>query len=294
MRIISRLGQIEKEKWIQVVKSNEYLIPLHIYYKSDTEVYDSAVLQIDKIPYGRILWNGETKFCDIDVEKKYLSKVYKALLSIGNDLGADLFISKNEKFDHSKHLPVSTIEIERDKKYFENHDLDYIRWMAFREEDRMAILKALKLEVSKEVNLKYGINGNELLITPAVSGWTFIIGDNLSNVFINKNVSSSKEDLTNLCKYLQKLSKKFIEVQYFEHDGKSNITGYFKANNGKLVFGYWKSETEEFTKGKVPKEIKVHHPTSAHDVAAIWSIDPLDFIYLKEMSNQKSSVLTYL
>jgi len=97
--------------------------------------------------------------------------------------------------------------------------------------------------------------------------------------------------LTNLCKSLQKLSKKFIEVQYFEHQGKSKITGYLKANNGKLNFGYWHSETEEFTKGRVPKEIKKLHPTSAHEVASIWSIDPLDFVYLKEMAEEKSIVV---
>ena len=105
------------------------------------------------------------------------------------------------------------------------------------------------------------------------------------------NENSSEEALTNLCKSLQKLSKKFIEVQYFEHQGKSKITGYLKANNGKLNFGYWHSETEEFTKGRVPKEIKKLHPTSAHEVASIWSIDPLDFVYLKEMAEEKSIVV---
>lgn len=140
--------------------------------------------------------------------------------------------------------------------------------------------------------MKDGIDSNDLVITPYFSGWTFIIGGDLPDLLIKGDEKSTEEALTNLCKSLQKLSKQLIEVQYFEHQDKSNITGYFKSNNGKLNFGYWKTESEGFSKGRVPKELKKLHPTCAHEVASFWSIDPLDFIYLKEMAKGKSSIVS--
>lgn len=282
---------IKEEVWVKAVDSNKDIVSIHEFEKSKIKSYNYAILKIGKKIYGRLLWDWEKREVGIEVQSKYLSEVYQSLQEIANDLNGDFFINSKTKFDSNKHLPIPNIEICRDKKYFENYDLDYIRWIAFREKDRTAILNALKLEESKEVDLKEGVDGNELVIPPTYSRWTFIIGDNLPNLLIKGDESSSDEALTNLCKSLQKLSKKFIEVQYFEHQGKSNITGYFKANNGKLNFGYWQSETEEFSKGRVPKEIKKLHPTSAHEVASVWSIDPLDFIYLKEMAEEKSIVV---
>lgn len=82
---------------------------------------------------------------------------------------------------------------------------------------------------------------------------------------------------------LRCLSKELIEVQYFEHSEKSSVTGYIKCRMGKRVFAHWRSQLDDFTQGRVPKEIKSLHPTTAHDVAGIWSMDVLDVGYIKEM-----------
>ena len=295
MRIVScREEGIKEEIWIEMVDLNKDVVSIHEFEKSKIKSYNYAILKVGKKVYGRLLWDWEKREVGIEVQSKYLSEIYQALQEIANDLDGRFFINSKTVFDSNKHLPIPNIEIKRNRKYFESDDLDYIRWMAFREEDRTAILKALKLEESKEVNLKDGVACCEIIVTPTYSGWTFIIGDDLPNLLIKGNESSSEEALKNLCKTLQKLSKKFIEVQYFEHQGKSNITGYFKANNGKLNFGYWESETEEFSKGRIPKEIKKLHPTSAHEIASVWSIDTMDFIYLQEMAEKESSVVVLI
>jgi len=278
--------------WSNIVESSKWLMPPHEAYGSSTsKIYSSAIFHVDGFKYGRLLWRGSRSAIEVDIGIKYYKDVYLGVLEVAKNLGGCVYYKKNEIFDPNKHLPILRIEINSDTKYFDHQNLEHIKWIAIREINSDAILSALKLSKSKEIYLQEKFGSDVFIITPTYSGWTFLIGDNLPNLLIKGDESSSDEALTNLCKSLQKLSKKFIEVQYFEHQGKSNITGYFKANNGKLNFGYWKSETEEFVKGRVPKEIKELHPTSAHEVASAWSIDPLDFIYLKEMAEEKSIVV---
>lgn len=291
MQIRKVAGEFSKSEWINVVENNKHIVSIHEHENSEIKSYGYAILKIEGFIYGVLNWDWEKGKIDIDVKERYLPQVYKALLSIADDLGGYFYYKPKELFDPQKHLPIPAIDINRSKRFFEGHDLDYIRWMAFREEDQGLILETLKLKKSKEVSLKDGIDSCDIIVTPSYSGWIFLIGDNLPDSLVKGNESSSDEALTNLCKTLQKLSKKFIEVQYFEHHGKHNIDGYFKANNGKMIFGYWKTEDEEFKKGRVPKEIKKLHPTSAHEVASVWSIDPMDFIYLKEMVGEKSYVV---
>lgn len=284
--------KIEEADWQRIVNSNPFIRSLKDHENLNFDLYDYALLNIGGKIYGRLLWDWEKGEVGIEVKSKYLLKIYKALENIAFDLEGKFYIKKNEIFDSEKHLPILSVKINRDTKYFESHNLDNIRWIAIREEDRTTILEFLKLEESKVISLKDGIDSNDLVVTPCFSGWTFIMGDKLSSLFINGDEISSKQALTNLCKLLQKMSKRFIEIQYFEHQDRSSLTGYFKANNGKLNFGYWKSESEEFSKGRVPKELKNLHPTSAHEVASIWSIDPLDFVFLKEMAEGKSSIVS--
>lgn len=293
MTIENKQDGIIEELWHSVVNNNENIISIHEFEKSNIESYNYAILKIGNKIFGRLLWNWEKQNIRIEMQKRYLPETYIVLENIAFELGSRFYLTSNEIFNAEIHIPIPNIKIIRDFKYFENDGLDYIRWMAFREDDYISILESLNLRKLNDVYLKDGVKGREFIVTPSYSGWSFVIGDSLPNILIKGDENTSNEALTNLCKSLQKLSEKFFEVQYFEHDGKSNITGYFKAKNGKLDFGFWKSETEEFSKGKIPKEIRNLHPTSAHEVASVWSIDPLDFIYLKEMSERLSKVLTY-
>lgn len=289
--VIKREERFLEKEWIEVVDSNEYIVSLHEYYNKDVRVYDSAILKIEGFVYGILNWDWGQGKIDIDVKERYLPQTYEALLNIAAHLGGKLYYNSREMFDPKKHLPLTSIQINREKKYFESYDLDNVRWMAFREVDKHALLNALNLKETKEIPLEGRVNHDDIAVTPSVFGWTFILGDDLPSLFIKGNENTSEEALTNLCDSLQKLSKKFIEVQYFEHHGKSNITGYFRANNGKFLYGYWKSETEEFSRGRVAKDIKKLHPSSAHEVASVWSIDTLDFMYIKEMAEEKSTIV---
>ena len=284
---------LEKE-WIEVVDSNAHIVSLHEYYNKGVRVYDSAVLKIEGVVYGILNWDWEKGKIDVDVKERYLPQAYEALFSIARHLGGEFYYNSKEIFDPQKHLPIPSIQVNREKKYFESHDLNNIRWMAFREGDKSALFKALNLRETKEFFLKEGVDRDDIVVTPSVFGWTFILGDGLPSLLIRGDESSSEKALNNLCKSLKKLSKRFIEAQYFEHQGKSNITGYFRANNGRLNFGHWESETESYRKGRVPKELEKLHPSSAHEVASIWSIDPLDFIYIWPMKEEKSSVVVSL
>lgn len=291
MFIVSKKGRYTKEEWIRIVESHPNVISIHEFENSEIKSYGYAIIKIDSKVFGRYLWDWENGKIDLEINKKYLPNSYKIFENIASENNGVLYYNSKELFDSKRHLPIPQIVIDRKEKYFENHDLDYIRWVAIRGNDQSAVLNALELKDSKQIELRDGIDRSNLVITPSYEGWIFILGDSLPNLLTKRNENSSEEALKNLCTSIQKLSKKFIEVQYFEHQGKSNITGYFKANNGKLQFGYWKSETEEFSKGRVPKEIKKLHPTSAHEVASIWSVDPLDFIYLVEMAEEKSCVV---
>ncbi len=294
MKIESRVEGIKEELWREVVNNNKYIVSIHEFENSEIESYNYAILKIGKSVFGRLLWDWEKQEVGIELHIKYLPKTYKALEKIASELGGKFYIKKNEVFDAKKHLPAPTVEIDRSQQYFENYELDNIRWLGFREENQEEILQVLKLQEGKSGQLIELLNINEpenFVITPPYKGWTFIIGNKLPALLINGDENSTEEALSNLCKSLQKLSKRFIEVQFYEHEEKSNITGYFKANNGKLIYGYWRSEMEEFTKGRLPKELKKIHPSTAHEVASIWSIDSLDFVFIEAFVKEESNVV---
>lgn len=288
MEIKKKNGKIAETDWHKTVDSNPFIISLREFENLSFDIYDYAILKIGNKIYGRLLWDWETQKVVIEMQVKHLPKIYKELERIAADLGCRLFINKNDLFDPNKHLPIPSVKINRDKRFFESNDFDFIRWIAVRGTDRKAIMKELCLRELKEVNIENGVEGNEIIITPDYHGWTFILGNNLSRVLIKDGNWTSEVALEKLCNTIQSLSKKFVEIQYFEHQGKSNITGYFKANNGKFIFGYWKSEIEEFKKGKIPNEIKNIHPSTAHEISSIWSIDPIDFVFIEKMVTNPS------
>ncbi len=290
--VIKRKNKIDEKEWQRVVNDNINIISLRELEHLSFDIYDYAILKIGGKSYGRLLWDWEKGRVDVEVKKKFQSEIYPVIESIALELKADFYIKSDEIFNAKKHLPIPAVEIKRAQQYFVNDELADIRWLAFREDDRMKVQKALKLKEEYEGMLSELLSsddcGDHFVLTPSYCGWTFLLGDNIPYLLLKGTEQSSEEALTNLCKSLQKLSKKFGELQYYEHEEKSNITGYFKANNGKLIFGYWHSETEDFRKGRLPKEINNIHPASAHEVASIWSIDPLDFVFIKKMAKENS------
>ncbi len=293
--LIKRHGKIPQDQWEKLVDNHQNIISLHEFEKTDRPEYGYAILRIGDTNYGSLtLWYDGT--IKIDIKPKYWSLTYEALVEIANDVNGSLYHTNKRLFDPKLHLPLPVLELIKDSLYFDCNRLNNIKWLGIREVDNNEILKALKFQKGESRPLVGLLNREKtdtFILTSTYKGWIFIIGDDLPNVLINGEEGSTEEALTNLCKSLQKLSKRFIEVQYYEHNEKSNITGYFKANNGKLIYGYWKSEVEEFTKGRIPKELKKIHPTTAHEVASIWSIDPLDFGFIKPYFTEKSTLVTF-
>lgn len=212
------------------------------------------------------------------------------LAQIAKAIGGSFYYRKNEPFDpqkppddiawRSRHLPAPAIAIDRAEPYFADSELEELRWMALRSTSQEAVLKALRLSKQREGRLEDLLREEGYVLSPAYEGWVFIMGDTLPELLLRGDEQSSQEALDRMCKSLQQLSKTFGAAQYFEYSDKSSVSGYFSASNGKLIYGYWQSELETFSKGRPPKAIKHRHPANPHEIAALWSIDPLDFVYL--------------
>jgi len=282
---------INYDQWCQLVDDSIYLMSLHELENLPNKIYDYAILRVNGRNYGSVDLKSKEGYLFLDIKYKELETTHHAIMNIAEAIDAQFYIKTNILFDPKKHLPIPKVKLNKTQKYFETSNLEQIRWLAIREIDFVSISKKLNFKSLKDDQLTELLVLKGIVCSAPYKGWTFIIGDNLPEFMGYESEKFATTGTSDFCKIIQVLSKTFVEVQYFEHYDKSNITAYFKANNGKLNFGYWQSETEEFTKGRVPKEIKKLHPSTAHEVASVWSIDPLDFIYIKKFADEKARLV---
>jgi hypothetical protein len=277
---------ISAEEWKRLVDHHPNLMSIHELEGLEKEVYGYAVLRIGNTNYGGVYPDYDQRRLLLNIRLRELPLTYRAVLKLSEAIGGIFYYRKNEPFDPQKHLPAPAITIDRAKPYFADSELEELRWMALRSTSQEAVLETLRLSKQREGRLEGLLREEGYVLSPAYEGWVFIMGDTLPELLLRGDEQSSQEALERLCKSLQQQSKTFGAAQYFEYSGKSSVSGYFSASNGKLIYGYWQSELETFSKGRPPKAIKHLHPANPHEIAALWSIDPLDFVYLAPFAEE--------
>lgn len=292
---IYRKKDISFSEWESLVVAHPNLLEVHVFEKLDFKYFDDAILRVDGLNYGSLNAPFEPNYIEIDTYDKYLPVIYEALVSIAEALSGVLYYKKGVIFDPKKHLPTPAVEISRHELFCGGDglmNLDNIRWLALRETDQELVLSHFGLKIQRKGKLVELFPHSKIpvfILTPAYKGWRFLLGDGIIDFMIKGSELSTNEALVNVTKYLRKLSKKFNDVQYYEFQDASSVNGYFKAKNGKFIYGYWESDIEKFVKGKRPKELSKN--CSAHDVASIWSIDPQDFVFIKDICKKDSYLL---
>ncbi len=233
----------------------------------------------------------------IRIQRRVKIRQLEKLFEIAKALDSYLLDGKDKEvteadLDQMK-LDLAKKELLKNPVY-QNGFNEQARWLAIRNSDIDKIFKEFKIEKFKEYDWEKGFetidNTEKLLMIPSIHGWSIITGINTPYLFYDnkKQFDLTEKHFDSLVKSLNSLSKKFGNVQYFEYNNQNDkCNGYFKAKNGKLVYGKYDSPKESIEKGKQPKELKKVDTNYAFNVADLWSINPLDLVYLKEVKNKK-------
>ncbi|MEO7175756.1 MAG: hypothetical protein ABIV51_07805 [Saprospiraceae bacterium] len=140
------------------------------------------------------------------------------------------------------------------------------------------------------------------MITRSIEGFVFVTGIDLPH-FVNAlatNLPSEDLSLEALTYELAQVSKQYGEATYYEHyDRSMQLNGYFKAKDGKFIYGRWYADGQHYEKGKIPKELKkLIDPESpmtptAMEVSGIWAINPEDLVYFEVVKGAEVWVLEF-
>jgi hypothetical protein len=157
-------------------------------------------------------------------------------------------------------------------------------WFAVRSSDPRNIARELGLERIRTSNweegLKAAMRSGSVFVTPEISGWSLIVGNQLP--------SGPQEECLAL---LADLSRAFDEAQYFGTEDVTEFHAWAKASNGRLRRAYAFSGEQGavlWDRGEVTEEEKdlgLHFPeatilsnspdsSSVFQIAARWSLDP--------------------
>jgi len=233
----------------------------------------------------------------IRIQKRTKIRQIEKLLEIANELNCFLLDEKNKEITDTV---IDRMKIEQAKKkllknpIFKNGFNKQARWLAIKSIDSKKILEVLGLKKFESFNWEEGFkiidNSDQFLMTSPIYSWSIITGINTPYLLYKdkEQFNLTKNHFDHLTKNLVRLSSIFGNVQYFEHNNQNDkCNGYFKAINGKFIYGKYHSVNEIFEKGKAPKELKKIIDDSAFKIANLWSVDPLDLVYFKEMKNKE-------
>ncbi|MEO7175758.1 MAG: hypothetical protein ABIV51_07815 [Saprospiraceae bacterium] len=303
---IKRLDRaLSRDEWINVVEGSIHITSIHEFEKSPIISYGYALLFSKKRYVGRLIWWG-IEGVKIEMESKFIEEMYPALQSIAQDLGAELYYNKKEIFDPEKHLPKPKVKINRKKTWQDKSFGEGTRWMALTIKDARSFVESLSMKKVSQVAWSDGLaqsdNSRTCMITPSIEGYVFVTGIDLPH-FVNAlsaNLPSEDLSLEVLTDQLVQLSKQYGEATYYEHyDRSMQLNGYFKAKDGKFIYGRWYADGQHFEQGKIPKELKkLINPESpmtptAMEVSEIWAISPEDLVYFEVVKGAEVWVIEF-
>lgn len=175
-----------------------------------------------------------------------------------------------------------------------------LRWMVVGSQDVSFVLKQLGITnfrrlpgVSENLEVLYD---KGMIILPPVDEWIILSGNNLPELLVGElSINSHYANLDALSRRLEELSVIFHEVQYYEYYHRStNIVGFFKAENGKLLYGSFKNEDRIYERGKLPDELRNVDLNDVFEVADKWSINPKRISKSNLKPTQKATEILYV
>ncbi|MEO7175754.1 MAG: hypothetical protein ABIV51_07795 [Saprospiraceae bacterium] len=310
--IKSKTGFISNYDWQSTIDSQPNLIvPSHVFYKvDDVKVYDTAFIVAGKekdLAFARLCqWGAEDEPIKVEIVKKDELEGYLKLQAIAKALGAELYCNKKEIFDPEKHLPKPKAKINRKTAWQDKSFGEGTRWMALTIKDAKSFVETLSMKKVSHVSWSDGLaqsdNSRSCMITHSIEGFVFVTGIDLPH-FVNAlttNLPAEDLSLEVLTNQLAQLSKQYGEATYYEHyDRSMQLNGYFKAKDGKFIYGHWYADGQYFEQGKIPKELKkLIDPESpmtptAMEVSEIWAISPEDLVYFEVLKGAEVWVLEF-
>ena len=283
MQIKHRNRDISLEEWKALIVKSSNLITMSEWMKVDgaRETYAEGVLYVGDIPYGRLmLQNG---LLEIDISKTYLSVVYEPLLNIAQELESEFYYDSRTLFDRNKHLPTVTINVNRQKAWFDNLQLPSI-WLGVKSGAAMDVLEWLNLTQVGHCSLsEVGQRQDHVYVIPVQDELTLIMGDNLVSHF--GSVTGTLQDYAeHLIKTFKKASRHFGEIQLYANTD-LKMVGRFQ--NGQVKLFDISFEGGNFRKGKRGKRLEGLSPA---EVASQWSLNPSDLVFFEELMGKGIAV----
>jgi hypothetical protein len=115
-------------------------------------------------------------------------------------------------------------------------------WLTIRTRDTAAVIRAMKLKDTRAANWETGISaayeGNLVFVSPALDGWTFIVGSDLPPP--ESNGPGDPVGGLTFGHLFAKLSEQFPEVQFFSSQRVSDFVAWARAKGGHVerVFSF--------------------------------------------------------
>jgi len=283
MFITRKDTEISKDEWKEVIITSHYMKTMSEWMGSsnDRETYHNGAFYVGTIPYGRIMWRKGK--LEIDISKSYISIIHENISNIAKQLNADFYFSKNIIFDPSKHLPSVQVKVNREQVYF--NDIEFpSTWMCIKASSTDQMLNELGLEKQGECDLiELNPASSIIYVVRELYNLTIILGNSLLHEFGDEH-NSLENYSDQIIKRLKLASKKYGEIQLYV-DNTSNmlkLIGQFQEGKTKLFDISYEGKT--YRKGNRNKVIQDMNPS---EVAAIYSLNVEDLIFMKELLTQK-------
>ena len=165
------------------------------------------------------------------------------------------------------------------------------RWIAIRSKSVRKVTDFLGLKKPKETNWDdafTNIEEDNIIITPPIEGWIFLIGTYLENLLPKRPLSGVTHSV--LFENLKILSKQFGEVHWYEDVEKYGVNCYVRSIDGEIMYGYLSGDDDIIEVGIKPYELTKEAEYQAIDVAGIWSIHPEKLRYMESLRDKKVKV----
>jgi len=301
MKLKKKQGkQILKKDWVSCVESHEELIWEfeRLNFLVEKNIDASVYFKVDTL-YGELTYDEKGTCIEVFVEDRFFWKVFPVLKSINNFLGTSFFKENGTPYLLSEIEALKKLDYRCEEDLStRHHELSFgenSSWVALKNTDVKTVLNYFKAKRYSLANWDEGfqyLKSNDWgLIILTIREWTVIVGDVIKILFAQSLFFNTKS-FDDLVFKLEFLSKHFEEAHYYSHSNKwYSFNAYFKAHNGKLIYGKYSCEDFEYEKGKIPSILKSLSSLGAADVAHIWSIDPRLMPYFKEVENYKVFVL---
>jgi hypothetical protein len=161
-------------------------------------------------------------------------------------------------------------------------------WLAIRSEEPQTALEALGLRDVMPANWRSGVEvayrfpGDQIFVSPAVSGWVLCVGHSLPSLDPPAGFAAWKS-------FMEGLSARFVDVQYFANHRVSSYAAWGRYQNGRFLRAYAAAEDPLINEGErtveeielgfdfaTPENLDADFPEEevVMALAGAWGVDP--------------------